>query len=195
MRKFWKRAGHTIGVIGLVVIAPQTCARGAAWCMGYDDAVVETIEACPRAVELLGEDISPAWVGLSCGQSETGGGQGHASWTMAYAGSRERGQLDFNADKHGGEWTVRRAVLTVDGESIDLLACERATRSAEDARSPLDATVARCRAGDGDACVSAGAMYEAGHNAVRDVARARELYHLGCEAGHAPACRLERSRQ
>jgi TPR repeat protein len=163
--------------------------------MGYDEAVVSTIEACPRAVELLGEDIEPAWVGLSCGQAETEGGHGHASWTMAYAGSRDRGAVDFDAEKHGGQWTVLRANLTVDGEHVDLLACERATHVAEDTRSPLDAAVARCRAGDGDACVSAGAMYEAGHLIARDVVRAHELYHLGCEVGHAPACRLEGSRQ
>ena len=54
MRKLWRRARFTALVIVLGVFAPQAFAHAAAGCMGYDDALVETIEACPRAVALLG---------------------------------------------------------------------------------------------------------------------------------------------
>jgi hypothetical protein len=191
MRKLWKRAGFTCLVIVLLVFAPQTCARAAAGCMGYDDELVAAIESCPQAVDLLGDEIGPARVGLACGNSTTEGGSGNASWRMAFAGSRDRGSLTFDAEMHGGTWSLTRAVLHAGDHTVDLLACERTTHAAEATRSLADVTIARCAGGAADACVSAGAMYEAGHLVPRDLDRARELYHRGCLAGHAPACRLE----
>lgn len=191
------RIGSGALVVAAVVLGPQLFGRCAASCSGYDDALVQTVEHCPRARELLGDDIGPAVVGVSCGSTETGGGTGQASWRMSFSGTRGRGALHFDAEQHAGQWSVTRAWLDAEGEDIDLLACARSAAAppvpaeAEASRSLVDRTVEQCRAGDAIACVSAGAMYESGHLVLRDVERARGLYHDACAAGHAPGCRLE----
>ena len=85
---------------------------------------------------------------------------------------------------------MTRGVLSVGDEEVDLVAC-RSHAPAAKPGSLVDATVARCDAGDAASCVAAGAMYESGHEVARDPSRARALYHRACEAGHAPGCRLE----
>lgn len=130
-----RRLGYGLGVVVLLAIGPQACGRATASCSGYDDLLIEAVERCPRARELLGDDIGPAVVGCGCGKTETSSGAGTASWLMSVAGSRDRGLLDFDAEKHGGRWSLTRAVLDVNGEGIDLLACgASAPRSAHAAQ-------------------------------------------------------------
>lgn len=110
----------------LVVLAVLCGMPFCATCGGHDEAVTAAIRACPRAVELLGEDPGPSRIGLACGSTETSGGFGTASWNLPYSGSRQRGTVSFNAEKRGGDWKVLGATLEVDGEELDVLACSRA---------------------------------------------------------------------
>ena len=42
------------------------------------------------AQQALGDDIGPAYTGMSCGNAERSGSTGHASWSMPIKGSRGR---------------------------------------------------------------------------------------------------------
>lgn len=113
----------------LVVLAVLCGLPFCATCGGHDEAVTAAIRACPRAVELLGEDPGPSRIGLACGSTETSGGFGTASWNLPYSGSRQRGTVSFNAEKRGGDWKVLGAMLQVGGEEIDVLACSGGGRA------------------------------------------------------------------
>jgi hypothetical protein len=110
----------------ICLVALPYCAS----CGGHGDAVAAIVKRCKRATELLGDDAHPARLGCACGSTELSGGNGNASWTLAYTGSRDRGSVSYDAIKRGGEWTVDRATLVVDDEEIDLIACASAGRRA-----------------------------------------------------------------
>jgi len=87
------------------------------------DEALETVRACNRAKEALGDDIGPALTGCTTGKSRTGGGTGSASWNTTIEGTKGKGSLSWSARKADGKWTVVRASLSVSGSSIDVLDC------------------------------------------------------------------------
>lgn len=92
-------------------------------CGEADDLAIATLNACPTAVEALGGDISiqPGW---SCGSTEThGSGFGHSQWTLPVWGKSGSATYQFAAERSGGEWTLVRAHLEVDGDTIDVKQC------------------------------------------------------------------------
>lgn len=114
-----------IGVppVVLLVLAILLALPFCATCGGQGEAVADLVKRCKRATELLGDDAHPARIGVACGQTETSGGNGNASWSFPYTGSRARGTVSYDAFKRGGVWTIDRATLEVGGETIDLVAC------------------------------------------------------------------------
>ena len=133
--------------IVLLVLAVFALTPCIARCGDADDLVTEAVRACPRAVELLGDDAEPARLGMACGTTETEGAYGRASWSLPYSGSRARGSVSYAAEKRAGDWRLDEAILEVDGETIDLLACARGTRpprpSATLAQTNADAASAK----------------------------------------------------
>lgn len=105
-------------VAAIVVVLPLLATWG-----DHDEAVTEVVRACKKATDLLGADAHPARIGLACGSTETSSMSGEASWDLAYTGDRGRGDVRFRAIKSGDEWRVVAAVLEIDGEEIDLVAC------------------------------------------------------------------------
>jgi hypothetical protein len=99
----------------------------AAGCGGYNDTALDQLRQCPRAQAALGESIDWASFGCSSGQTSTGSGTGSASWSMPVAGSKSAGRYSFNLSKTGGGWAVRRAVLTVGDDEIDVRRCAPVT--------------------------------------------------------------------
>lgn len=118
-----RRVLFGLPVIVLVILGVLVLMPWLATCGGHDEAVTELLLRCPRAKELIGDDAHPARLGCACGSTETSGGTGQASWSMPFTGERGRGTVSFDAEKHGGEWTVLRAQLEVGDETIDLVAC------------------------------------------------------------------------
>lgn len=121
-------------VIGLpfVVIIVLICLVALPYCAscgGHGDAVTAILKRCKMATDLLGDDAHPARLGCACGSTELSGGNGTASWSVAYTGSRDRGSVSYDAVKRGGEWTVDRATLEVGDQEIDLIACANAGRA------------------------------------------------------------------
>jgi Cytochrome oxidase complex assembly protein 1 len=115
-------------VFGLppIVILILVCLMALPFCAScgdHDEAVTELVRRCKRATMLLGDDPHPARMGVACGSTEVSGGNGHASWSTPYTGSRARGTVSYDAIKRGGNWSVDRASLEVGDETIDLIAC------------------------------------------------------------------------
>lgn len=108
-----------------------------ATCGGADDAVTELVQKCDRATKLLGSDAHPARMGLACGSTKVSGSSGSSAWKLPYTGDAGRGTIAYQAVKHADQWAVVSAVLEVDGESIDLVACAPGTVNAV---QRLDAT-------------------------------------------------------
>ena len=130
----------------LVVIIIVICLIGlplCASCGDHDEAVTAIVKRCKRATDLLGDDAHPARVGVACGSTEISGGNGNASWSLAYTGSRDRGTVSYDAIKRGGVWTVDRASLVVGDEEIDLIACAQGARPAIARLSQTNADAAK----------------------------------------------------
>jgi hypothetical protein len=133
--------------ITLLVLAVFALTPCIANCGDATDVVTATVRACPRAVQLLGDDVRPARLGMACGTTETQGSYGRASWSLPYTGSRARGGITYAAEKRNDMWRLDAATLEVDGETIDLVACAAATvappRVATLAQTNADAATAK----------------------------------------------------
>lgn len=106
-------------VAAFVIVVSQMVPR----CGGAYDVAIDRLNNCPAAVDLLGDNISGR-TGVACGSTEThGSGWGHSQWTMPVGGDQGRGSLQWAAERHAGQWTILRAVLEVDGQSVDVLSC------------------------------------------------------------------------
>ena len=110
----------------VVVVVVVICLAGLPFCAScgdHDEAVTAVIRRCKRATELLGDDAHPARLGVACGSTKVSSDSGTASWSRAFTGSRDRGDVSYSAVKVGGEWRVVEARLSVGDEEIDLVAC------------------------------------------------------------------------
>ena len=101
-RRGWLRRWYLAIPLGgvtaaAIVLLPAAIGGAAASCSGYDQFLVSTLEQCPRAHELLGDDIAQAHVGMACGSTSTQGGTGTASWRMPFAGTHARGTVKFDS--------------------------------------------------------------------------------------------------
>ena len=106
-------------VAAFVIVISQLVPR----CGGAYDVAIDRLNSCPAAVDLLGENIAGR-TGIACGSTEThGSGWGHSQWTMPVGGDHGHGSFQWAAERHAGQWTILRAVLEVDGQSVDVLSC------------------------------------------------------------------------
>jgi hypothetical protein len=96
---------------------------GAPACMGFEDPTLRTLEACPDVATALGTPIRRSWLGMSCGNAETSGAFGRASWTFPVAGPNGSGSVSVVAEQRGGPWVLYRADVEVAGRTIDALRC------------------------------------------------------------------------
>src|SRR5580704_13349496 len=85
----------------VIVLAMPFAARFCGSCMGYEGVVMDQLNACPRATDLLGAPITESYMGLSCGNAGTGDDGSNASWRMPVSGPRGAGVYHFEAvEKH-----------------------------------------------------------------------------------------------
>jgi hypothetical protein len=109
-------------IAGVLYASPVLCI-GCGSLLGWHQAAMQRLEACPAAVEALGPPVRAAYTGFSCGNFEVTNGSGSASWRMPVVGSRASGAYSFNASATNGNWTVGSGRVTVDGRTIDLGNC------------------------------------------------------------------------
>jgi hypothetical protein len=106
-----------------LVIGVPLMGRGCGSCMGYQDVVMDRLNGCPAAREVLGSPIKPALIGLSCGSAKTSGSTGRARWTMSVSGPKARGRYSFHVVKEGGPWRLVSGNLKAEGKNIDVGLC------------------------------------------------------------------------
>lgn len=131
---------------------------GAPACMGFEDPTLRAIEACPRAVEILGTPVTRSWWGLSCGNAETGDGNGNASWRFPVAGSRGSGSIEVDAIERNGTWTVQQAMLETSEATLDVLSCTEGgpiAITAQTVRASVTSIIGSPGVAQGDACTIA----------------------------------------
>lgn len=89
-----------------------------------DAAALAAMEACPEIVEALGAPLAVQPLSLGCGESETGGGAGHASWSIGVRGPRGSASAGYTAYyTANGPWEVDSAWVELDGKTVDALKC------------------------------------------------------------------------
>ncbi len=106
-----------------MVLGVPLMGRGCGSCMGYQDLVMERVNACPLAVAELGSPIKPALIGMSCGSAKTSGSYGRASWTQSVSGPKGRGRYSFLVRREGGPWRLISGKLKANGKTIDVGRC------------------------------------------------------------------------
>jgi hypothetical protein len=104
----------------MMFVSPKACAL---FSPGNEDLAIETLKKCPRAREKLGDGIGPAWVGCTSGKSAGDCNNELAHWSTTVAGSKGRGDYDWDADEHDGKWTLKGGWLHIGGEDIDIVKC------------------------------------------------------------------------
>lgn len=122
-RKLVGSIASTVLIVVGVVFGMPFFGLGASSCMGYNDVVMSRLRACPQAQQVLGDDIGPAYVGMSCGSAETEGAFGRASWSMPVRGTKARGTYQFAVEKRGGGWQMLSGSLSAGGQVVDIASC------------------------------------------------------------------------
>jgi hypothetical protein len=114
-----------------VFVSPKTCAT--IMISGETESAMAAVRKCPRAMELLGSDPSPSWVGCANGQSESGCDSGQGSWSMPVSGSKARGSLQIGATKHKKSgWRADSVLLEVGDVRVDVMQCKDVPPGADD---------------------------------------------------------------
>lgn len=199
--------------IALALLSPVGCERvSSAYPIG-----MRRLRECPLATEALGPEPDKTW-GLSTFRLGSSGPTGSARFRMAVAGSRRRGEYAFVAARTGDAWALLSAVLTVGDRTIDVARCGDVSPGLPAAFASVAALPAMplmapgaasglavlappppgltgvpltefyCRNGLPAVCTGAALPYLHGAGVPRDVARARELLDLGCQARMPDAC-------
>ena len=110
--------------------SPKTCATIAL--SGETSTALDAVRKCPRAMELLGSDVAPAWVGCATGQSKSGCDTGSGHWRMPVTGSRASGTLQISASKHKSGWKASNVYLEVGDSRVDVMACTDVPKDPDD---------------------------------------------------------------
>ena len=105
----------------LFFLSPKACAL---FSPGNEDLAIETLKKCPRARQLLGDDVGPAWIGCTQGSSQGGCDSENAHWSTSVAGSKGSGDFAWAAQETDGKWIIKGAWLRVSGsDEIDIVKC------------------------------------------------------------------------
>jgi hypothetical protein len=113
-----------------LLVSPKTCAT---FLLSEETgSAMDAVRKCPRATELLGNDVSPAWVGCATGQSKSGCDSGSGNWRMPVSGSRASGTLQIHASKNKKGWRATSVFLEVGETRIDVMQCKDLAKSDDD---------------------------------------------------------------
>ncbi|MBW1877866.1 MAG: hypothetical protein JRI25_16240 [Deltaproteobacteria bacterium] len=121
-RRLVGRVPAILAPLGVVVVVPlvgQVMPR----CDGAYRPALAALNDCPAATTLLGSPIRQSIVGYACGESETGVGSGHASWTMLVSGPNGSGTFSYSGEKRGGPWQIVNAQLKAGGGVHQVVPC------------------------------------------------------------------------
>lgn len=100
-------------------------------CGNVGDYAIQKLRACPKAVELLGDDIDTSY-GCSWGSTESTGNTERASVRIPVAGSQASGAYHYAADRVGSDIRFS-GMLEVGDQRVDIATCTLSTTSAAEA--------------------------------------------------------------
>ena len=207
-KKLFKKLAIGLLIVAAAPFAMPAFARFAGSSSGYQDLIMNKLQACPHARNLLGENAGPAIVGLAWGSSETEGGMhGHAQWRVPVSGSRGSGVYNYALELHGGQWQIMTAQLDVGGQLVDIGSCSGGGVAAGggqpnaqaqgyavaagqcfqqgDMACALTNSQAACTAGHPASCGNAAHLLLTQHG---DANGAAQLARIACQAGEASGC-------
>ena len=128
-RRSWAKRGLMMGglpavILFLALFITPVCPYVAGVTMGFHKPVMEALNRCAEARELLGGDITVKPLGGGgCGRAQCGSGGGRANWSYPVSGSRGSGTYRFLAIDNSKGWRLVRGLLEIDGRKIDVVQC------------------------------------------------------------------------
>ena len=90
----------------------------------YQEAMLKTVRRCPRAKRALGSEIEFGWGrGTRDYEYNAESKNGYANFDLPIQGSKADGRLVYKSTVVQGKTRLGKAMLTVDGEQINLKRC------------------------------------------------------------------------
>lgn len=110
--------GMTI-VMPIVILGIISLGRG-----DSDKAALEAMNACAAVTDVLGSPIEKSTLSMGCGESSSGGGAGHASWSMRVQGPKGSANASYTASYTANQpWTVTSASVNTSAGTISAVPC------------------------------------------------------------------------
>ena len=81
------------------------------------------LQQCPKADELLGDNIGAAYSGCTCGFTKVEGACGRVTWTLPMSGDTTRGICRFYLEQHVVPWQMLRAEREAGDRVLDVIVC------------------------------------------------------------------------
>lgn len=106
-----------VGVMALVMTSGKMFSA----CGTSNQYAMDALRECPRASELLGEDIHAAY-GWGCGSLEEGPAGAHSAASIPVAGDKDRGEFTYQVNIVGG-MTNFSGALVVGDVTVDMTEC------------------------------------------------------------------------
>jgi len=97
---------------------------GAGYLMDYYPGVIERMNQCEKAEELLGENARLSKIGFNYGFAKMEGGYGRVTWRFPVKGDKACGSFKFYMEKHGGIWNMIGGILKSGDREIEIVSCE-----------------------------------------------------------------------
>lgn len=128
-RSWWSRNWGWVVALGCLtpILLVGGCFAGLAWIVVssirstdvYEDAVARA-KNDPRVIEALGAPVEARW--WITGNLNVEGSRGEADFNVPLQGSRNKGTLEVEGGRDGGDWTFSVLQVRVDdGPTIDLM--------------------------------------------------------------------------
>jgi len=121
-RRFVGWIPRVLAPLAIAVIIPMA-GMAMPRCDGAYRPAMQALNECDSATTLLGSPIRQSVVGFACGESETGGGGGHASWMFLVSGPEGTGTYSYSGQKAGGPWQIVNAQLKAKGQVRQIVPC------------------------------------------------------------------------
>lgn len=185
-------AKAALGVAGLVTFAVVMAVFSPWGIDQFTDAYVlgmDKLAACPRVVEVLGENPHKTW-GLNNFEIGSSGSTGTARYRVHIRGSRRTGEYQFTASRTFETWMLTSARLLVPKteQIVDVMVCrlDLAPDASIEQRFAL-----MCEQNDSSGCLSLALLYRDGtYGVAKDASKAQTFGQRACKLGNQSGCML-----
>lgn len=92
--------------------------------MDYYPGVIERMNQCEKAEELLGKDPRLSKIGFNYGFAKIEGAYGRVSWRFPVKGDSDSGSFKFYLERHSSVWQMISGFLTVGDQQVEVVSCK-----------------------------------------------------------------------